>query len=166
MPIADCRQLKLKLKRKLKRKLLHCRAPQFVNLSGQTADLDQFVPTLGLKKMYATGSERKFPLFVDTPLFETATFRVHLPEGTRMMHLAADAQLRSEFGRYSVSFRQVQPGVVEIRRDFRIPVQVVPEQKIGAFRSFAAQIDNAERQRMTVGTFQSTAAARQPAAAQ
>ncbi|HEU5452211.1 MAG TPA: DUF3857 domain-containing protein [Terriglobales bacterium] len=145
---------------------LHCRAPQFVNLSGQTADLDQFVPTLGLKKMYATGSERKFPLFVDTPLFETATFRVHLPEGTRMMHLAADAQLRSEFGRYSVSFRQVQPGVVEIRRDFRIPVQVVPEQKIGAFRSFAAQIDNAERQRMTVGTFQSTAAARQPAAAQ
>lgn len=141
---------------------LHCRAPQFVNLSGQTADLDQFVPSLGLKKMYATGSQRQFPLFVDTPLVETSTFRVHLPAGVQVLRLAPDAQVRSDFGRYSLTFRQVQNGVVEIRRDFRIPVQLVPSNKLATFRGFAAQIDYAERQRMTVENLTATASAGVP----
>ena len=135
---------------------MHCRAPQFVKLSASapsgpmTAELDQLAPTLGLKKMYGPMGARRFPVFVDTPLVETATFFVHLPVGVEVLRLAQDTELRSEFGDYSLTFRRLGASEVEIRREFRIPVQVVAEDKIDEFRDFAGRIDNAERQRMTI----------------
>lgn len=142
--------------------LLHCRATHAINLTTvngqQIAELDQLVPTLGLKKMYAAG-DRKFPLFVDTPLVEVSTFRVHLPEGVQILQLASDARLRSKFGEYSLTFRRDAASVVEVRREFRIPVQVVPINRIASFRRFAQQIDDAERQHSTLTTDTTAASA-------
>lgn len=127
---------------------VHCSAPKFVNLANGTADLEQLVPTLGLRKMYANSGARQSALYVDTPLFETATFRIHLPEGVSIARRAKDVQVTNEFGKYSVTFREPEPGVLEVRRAFDIPVQIVPAKKFADFARFASQIDEAERQKI------------------
>lgn len=128
--------------------VLHCTASHYVNLTRGTADLEQLVPGLGLKKMYASGSSRQFPLYVDAPLFETATFRVHLPPGVGVARAMSDTQVASDFGKYSVSFREIEDGVLEVKRSFNIPVQIVPVQRFQEFVKFASQIDDAERQKI------------------
>ncbi|MGI9103618.1 MAG: DUF3857 domain-containing protein [Terriglobales bacterium] len=130
--------------------VLRCRVPHFVAIAQNTADLDQLVPGLGLKKMYVGGVNRKFPLYIDTPLVESATFRVHLPAGTTVLRPLDDADLSSDFGAYTLNFRQIAPDWVEIQRTFRIPVQVVAPARYPDFSRFAAAIDDAERQRITV----------------
>jgi hypothetical protein len=139
---------------------LSCRASRFLNLAAGSADLDQLVPALGLRKMYVNLVPRKFPLFVDTPLVESATFRVRLPEGVQISHLAPSQQVESEFGNYAVQFRQLAPGQFEVRREFRIPVQVVRPEQYEAFTRFAWRIDHAERQRLSVERAPETVAAR------
>ncbi len=129
--------------------LLSCRAPHFVELSLDSADIDQLVPALGLRKMYGSGS-RRFPLYVDAPLFEAATFRLHLPPGVSVLRRPADLRLRNEFGDYSVAFRPIGRRDLEIQRAFRIPVQVVPPERFPAFSQFSLRIDDAERQRLTL----------------
>jgi tetratricopeptide (TPR) repeat protein len=132
--------------------VLHCSSPKFVNLARGTAELEQLVPTLGLKKMYAGNGARQSALYVDTPLFETATFHIHLPEGVTVARPAKDVAVENEFGKYSVTFREPEAGVLEVRRAFDIPVQVVPANKFAAFAHFAAQIDEAERQKIGLKT--------------
>ncbi|MFB3915872.1 MAG: DUF3857 domain-containing protein [Terriglobales bacterium] len=131
--------------------LLNCRAPHFANFAAGIADMDQLVPALGLRKMYLGADPRRFPLYVDTPLVEKASFRVRLPEGIGVKYKAADVRLRSEFGSYSVEFRQAAPNEIEIRRTFEIPVQMVPPERFSGFSRFARQIDEAERQRLVIG---------------
>ena len=135
-----------------------CRAPHFLDLSRGMADMEQLVPALGLRKMYGAGT-RRFPLYVDAPLFETATFRLHLPPGVSVLHRPADLRLQTEFGNYSVSFRTVSAGELEIQRAFRVPVQVVPPERFPAFSQFALRIDDAERQRLTLRREQPLASA-------
>lgn len=130
--------------------LLNCRAPHFVNFQGQSADLDQLVPALGLRKMYVPGGPRRAPLYIDTPLFETAVFRVTLPDGVRFAALPGDMTESNEFGSYAVTFRQPSSTNAEVRREFRIPVQVVQPGRFEAFSRFAGRIDEAERQRLLV----------------
>lgn len=127
---------------------LHCTAPQFVDLSNGTADLDQLVPDLGLKSMYPAVTSRKFPLYVGAPLFESTTFRIHLPDGVMITRPANDLHAKTQFGSYSVTFREPQPRVLEITRTFDVPVQVVAPANLTEFAKFAAQIDNAERQKI------------------
>ncbi len=127
--------------------LLVCRAPHFVNLDAGLADLDQLVPALGLRKMYGVGY-RRFPLYVDAPLFETATFRLRLPAHMLVAHRPPDVQLKTDFGQYSITFRRLADGRWEIRRAFRVPVQVVPPDRFPAFSRFALRIEDAERQRL------------------
>lgn len=131
--------------------LLNCRAPHFVNLSAGLADMDQLVPALGLRKMYLGTDPRHFPLYVDTPLVETTSFRVHLPEGVQVKNKASSVRLQSEFGSYSVEFRQPSANEIDIQRSFEIPVQVVSAARFPEFSRFARQIDDAERQRLTLG---------------
>lgn len=125
-----------------------CRAPRFISFAGSTADLDQIVPALGLRKMYVGLSGRTFPLYLDTPFFERATFRLHLAPGLRLIRLAPDFAVQNEFGSYSVAFRELANGDIEIRRAFDIPVQVVPAARFAAFAHLAERIDDAERQRL------------------
>ena len=112
--------------------------------------------------MYVSSASRNFPLFVDTPLFETATFRVHLPNGVTVAHPANDLQVSNDFGTYSVTFRELEPNVLEVKRSFNIPVQVVPPQKFTAFATFASQVDDAERQKIGLETVQTTASRNEP----
>jgi tetratricopeptide (TPR) repeat protein len=129
--------------------VLHCRAPRYVNLAPGIADMDQLVPTLGLRKMYSSPS-RKFPLFIDTPLVESAAFRLHLPPGVSVLHGAPDMNVNGPFGSYSLSVRQPSPTELDIQRSFRIPVQVIAPERFPEFSTFAAKIDEAERQRITL----------------
>jgi len=126
---------------------LHCRAPRYVSLGQSTTEIDQLVPTLGLKKMYS-GAMRRFPLFIDTPLVESARFRVRLPAGVSLAGAAPELNLSGAFGSYSLSLRQLSPDVLDIQRSFRIPAQVVAPERFADFSLFAAKIDEAERQKI------------------
>jgi hypothetical protein len=136
-------------------------SPAFLNVQGRNVDLDQLVPALGLRKMYAVDSPRALPLYVDTPLIERATFRIHLPSDLTVYANASDLKVHGAFGDYSVTFRTLSPGIIEVSRAFRVPVQVIPADYFGAFADFARQIDDAERQRITLAHVPVAASARQ-----
>jgi hypothetical protein len=128
---------------------VNCRGSHFATFSAPVTDLDQLVPALGLRKMYVTAATRKAPLFVDTPLFETATFHISMPESMRFASLPAPMTEKNEFGSYSVIVTQRLPNLVDVRRDFHVPVQVIPPARFEAFSRFARRIEDAERQRLT-----------------
>lgn len=130
--------------------VLTCRAPRFLAFNGPVADMEQLAPALGLRKMYGVGS-RQLPLYVDMPLIERTVFRVHLPGGSRLAARAADLHLRNEFGSYTLKLTETGPSEFEVLREFRIPAQVIPPERFGTFANFARQIDEAERQRITIG---------------
>ena len=122
--------------------------PQFINQSGPV-DLDQFAPALGLRTLYAKSTTRKFPLFIDSLFFDSTVFHVHLPEGLDVRSLPPDFYSKSEFGEYTLKFvRSAEK--IDVRRDFRIPVQVITPEKYAAFADFARRIDEAERQRISL----------------
>jgi hypothetical protein len=122
-------------------------SPAFLNVQGRTVDLEQLVPALGLRKMYAVDAPHTLPVYLDTPLVERSTFRVNLPPNLVVSSSANDLNLHTEFGDYAATFRTISPGILEVSRTFRVPVQVIAPDHFGAFASFARQIDDAERQR-------------------
>jgi len=133
---------------------IRCAVPQLVALDrlarDEVLDIGQFVPVLGLRRMYASSVTRRFPLLIDVPLLEQATFRIHLPEGVRVAQAAADARLSSEFGDYALEFRRTDTRTFEVRRGFRIPAQLIAPAAYARFARFAAQIDEAERRRLSL----------------
>ncbi len=128
---------------------LHCTSAQFINPQSGMAEIDQLAPTLGLAALYATTTERKFPLYIESLFFESTVFHLHLPVGMEVRSLPADFTDRSEFGEYALRFVRL-PHQVDIHRDFRIPVQVVAPERYAAFWKFTAQVDDAERQRISL----------------
>ena len=130
--------------------VLSCRVPQFIDVAEPQVNIDQLVPSLGLRRIYNTTNSRHFPLYVDTPLSELTTFRVTLPAGIRLSRRINNAEVRNSFGRYRVSSREVNPNVFEVTREFDIPVQVVTPGRYADFAAFAALIDQAERERFTL----------------
>src|SRR5262249_49939251 len=128
---------------------LHCIVPQFINPRSGVAEIDQLVPALGLRAQFAKTSARKFPLYIESLFFESATFHLHLPAGMRVRSVPAAFTGRSEFGEYSVRF--VNSGQqLDIHREFHVPVQVIAPEKYAAFARFARQIEEAERQRISL----------------
>ncbi|HET9697203.1 MAG TPA: DUF3857 domain-containing protein [Terriglobales bacterium] len=125
----------------------HCRAAGFVNVLSATASADQFVPNLGLRQLFAKAPSRRFPLYLDAPLVERTTFRVELPSNLRVARRLSTVDLRSEFGRYRLVSRELSGNSFDVTREFDIPVQVIPPGRYPDFRSFASQIEDAERQR-------------------
>src|SRR5205085_4718773 len=123
--------------------LLTCRGEHF--LAARALELGQVAPGLGLRQLFADRPERRFPLLVDAILFETTTFRVHLPAGVRVAQLPRDAELHSAFGDYRVSFRTEGPGDVSITRSFHVPAQLVAPEAYAEFARFAERIEAAER---------------------
>jgi hypothetical protein len=63
--------------------------------------------------------------------------------------LPSDFTDKTEFGEYALRFVRL-PHQVDIHRDFHIPVQVIAPDKYGAFVNFAARIDEAESQRISL----------------
>jgi hypothetical protein len=128
---------------------LHCVVPQFVTRQGSTIDIDQLAPSLGLRARYAKATARKFPLYIESLFFETTTFRLHLADGMQARTVPADFAGKSEFGDYAVRFTHTARQI-DIHREFHIPVQVIAPEKYAAFARFAQQIDDAERQRISL----------------
>jgi len=128
---------------------LHCTVPQFINRQTGAFDIDQLVPTLGLRAQYARTPARKFPLYIESLFFESTTFHLRLPAGIRVRAVPSDFAHKSEFGEYAVRFTYAA-GQVDIHREFHIPVQVIAPEKYAAFSHFAQQIDEAERQRISL----------------
>ena len=127
---------------------LRCEVSQNIN-SNNLIELDQLVPALGLRELYATNSTRKFPLYISSVLFESTTFHLHLSSSFQMESLPANFTGSTEFGSYAAQFKS-SGREITIQRVFQIPVQIVPAQKYGAFASFAGEIDAAERGRITL----------------
>ena len=129
--------------------LLHCTVSQFINRQSNTVEIDQLVPALGLRALYAKTPMRKFPLYIDSLFFESTTFHLHLPAGVQVRSVPSDFTEKSEFGEYSVRFAR-SGQQIDIHREFRIPAQVVPPEKYAAFARFASLIEEAERQRISL----------------
>lgn len=135
---------------------LRCTAPQYINRQSSTAELDQLAPALGLASLYAITPARKFPLYIESLLFESTVFHLHLPDGMDVKALPSDFTERTEFGEYALHFVRL-PHQLDIHRDFRVPVQVVAPEKYPAFLAFALRIDEAERERISLETVKGTA---------
>jgi uncharacterized protein DUF3858/uncharacterized protein DUF3857 len=129
--------------------LLHCTVPQFIARQSGAVDIDQLVPALGLRSLYAKTPLRKFPLYIDSLFFESTTFHLHLPPGVEVRSAPSEFAEKSEFGEYSVRFAQ-SGQQLDVRREFRIPAQVVSPEKYLAFARFARHIDEAEHQRISL----------------
>lgn len=130
--------------------LVDCRAPNFLNVAAGMHNIDQLIPALGLRKMYAGNGARRFPLYIDSPLFESTEFRVQLPPGVHVANLAPSANYNTPFGSYSVSFRLLPDNRVAMSREFHVPVQVITPGAFSEFVQFATQIEDTERQRITL----------------
>ncbi len=128
---------------------LHCTVPQFISRQTGVIDIDQLVPSLGLAAQYAKTPARKFPLYIESLFFESTTFHLHLPAGAQTRSVPADFAGKSEFGEYAVRFAH-SARQIDIHREFHIPVQVIAPEKYVAFTHFARQIDEAERQRISL----------------
>jgi hypothetical protein len=126
-----------------------CSAPSFVDLRRRSVDIDQITPALGLRSMYAKSASRNYPLAIDAVLFESSVFRVTLPEGVTLSN-GLEAEVKSEFGNYSTTVRQLSSRVWEMDRDFNIPLQLVSPDHYEAFSAFATRIDSIERQRLSL----------------
>jgi hypothetical protein len=128
---------------------LQCTVPQFISRQTGAIDIDQLVPSLGLEAQYAKTPARKFPLYIESLFFESTTFHLHLPAGTETRSVPTDFAGKSEFGEYAVRFTH-SARQIDIHREFHIPVQVIAPEKYAAFTRFARQIDEAERQRISL----------------
>jgi hypothetical protein len=138
---------------------VRCTVPQFINLQNSSTEIDQLAPALGLATLYGKTATRKFPLLIDSLLFESIVFHLHLPDGMDVKGLPSDFTDRTEFGEYALHFARL-PRQIDIHRDFRVPVQVVAPEKYPAFLTFALRIDDAERQRISLETVKGTAGTR------
>ena len=130
--------------------VLSCRVEHFLDFSALPLSVNQLVPALGLRRMYAASSSRSLPLFVDTPLSELTIFRLTLPPEIQLTHRITNVELHNKFGRYRVSSRIVGANALEITREFEIPVQVISPGQYPDFVTFAARIEDAERERFTL----------------
>lgn len=128
---------------------LHCTVPQFINRQTGTFEIDQLVPALGLRAQYARTPTRRFPLYIESLFFESTTFHLHLPPGIGVRAVPMDFAYKSEFGEYAVHFTY-SGRQVDIHREFHVPVQVIMPERYAAFSHFAWQIDEAERQRISL----------------
>ena len=129
--------------------IFDCRVQGMLTFVDGAAELDQLAPALGLRRMFAAAQDRRSPLYIESPLIETAVFRVHLPAG-HTARLPVSRNFRSEFGEYTVAFREITANKFEVRRVFRVPVQLVSTERYPAFSRFAADTEDAERQRILV----------------
>ena len=130
---------------------IRCTVPQFINPQSGSTEIDQLAPALGLASLYGKTATRKFPLLIESLLFESTVFHLHLPDGIEVHSLPADFTDKTEFGEYTLRFVRM-PHQIDIHRDFRIPVQVIPPDRYGAFVNFALRIDEAEHQRISLET--------------
>jgi len=133
--------------------LVECRTNNLLGnvlLTNQPRRLQQLVPGLGLRGMYASRSSREQPIAIDSVLFETTGFTVTVPNGMELRLPDGDLALASGFGTYASNSRQVGANTYEFTREFNIPMQIIEKPQYEAFKKFAEQIDYAEKSQLQV----------------
>jgi len=130
---------------------------QFLNLQPGLIEIAQLAPTLGLRGVFSKNGDRRSALFLDSVLFESTVFHLHLPPGISTHSLPSDFVTESDFGEYAVRFSQ-RSGQVDVTREFRIPVQMIAPERFPSFVGFARRIDEAEHRHIVL-EMQSTASA-------
>lgn len=135
---------------------LRCNVPQFITTQPGPRETGQLAPALGLRSVFAKNAARRFPLFLDSVFFESTVFHLHLPSEVTARSLPHDFAGNSEFGKYAVRFSR-RDEQVDVTREFEIPIQVVKPEQFPAFVEFARQIEDAERQRITLEVRSTTA---------
>lgn len=131
---------------------VECEAPGWVVFKEGGVDVDQIAPGLGLRNIYGRQPSRRYPLAVNSLLFETADFRVRLPEGVTFA-TPVRRSVQTEFGDYGFELNQLDARTWNMQRSFNIRMQVVSPERYDGFNQFAANIESIERRRTTlVGT--------------
>ena len=128
---------------------VECEAPAWVVFKAGGVDVDQIAPGLGLRHIYGRQPSRRYPLAVNTLLFETADFRVRLPEGVTFA-MPVRRSVQTEFGDYGLELKQLDSRTWNMRRSFNIRMQVVSPERYDGFNQFAADIESIERRRMSL----------------
>ena len=97
---------------------------------------------------YGLGS-RGTPLLIPRPRRSRARITVIPPRGWQVVPEAQSADVSTEFGRLKRTVEQ-RGGRVVVEDSFDMPAQVVPLDKLGAFRRFAAAVDASSELQLTL----------------
>ena len=133
--------------------LVECRTNNLLGnvlRTNQPRRLQQLVPGLGLRGMYASRSSREQPIAIDSVLFETTRFNVTVPNGMELRLPDSELALTSGFGTYASRNRKIGPNTYQFTREFNIPMQVIEQPQYETFKKFAEQIDDAEKSQLQV----------------
>ncbi len=125
---------------------ISCRVENFIRWNKAAVQIEQPIPQLSLRTMYASAPQRTYPMLIEVPLRETAHYVIHLPEEVVLRSLPQDASFTSLFGSFKTSFRLRDAHTLELFRDFDIASQRIAPQQYPEFSAFAAQTEDAERQ--------------------
>lgn len=129
---------------------ISCRVPHFTQWENNDAEIRQLVPQLSLRSMYAGVPARKYSLLIDTPLQETTTFTLHLPDSVVFKASPQPAAISTDFGAFKTSFKQLDAHTLQVTRDFYIGIQTVPPERYPEFATFANQTEQADRQEIVL----------------
>ena len=129
---------------------LSCRVPHFTQWENNEAEIRQLIPQLSLRAMYAALPSRRYSLFIDTPLQETTTFTLHLPDETGFKMSPQAASISTEFGTFKTSFQKLDARTLQVVRDFDISIQTIPPERYPEFAAFANQTEQADRQQIVL----------------
>ncbi|HEX7961560.1 MAG TPA: DUF3858 domain-containing protein [Terriglobales bacterium] len=129
---------------------ISCRVPHFAQWENNEAEIRQLIPQLSLRSMYAGLPTRKYSLFIDTPLEETTTFTLHLPDSVVSKISPQPAAISTEFGLFRTTLKQLDAHTLQVIRDFDIAIQTVTPERYAEFAAFANQTDQAERQEIVL----------------
>ncbi len=121
-----------------------CVIEDALNVDEPNTELNGIVPTFDLRKVYAKTESRTFPLFVDSPLFESLTLYVHVPASVSISAVTPESHQYSKFGNYLSFVKNVGENTLEFQREFNIPVQVILSKEYPQFLSFVTRTEKEE----------------------
>ena len=98
----------------------------------------------------SSSSARNNPYEIQLRSLERQLKSADPPTQAVLLRRSSDLWDYSEFGDYSLVFRQLGQHGLEISRSFHIPTQVITPSSYRDFVRFAMHIDEAERQRLTL----------------
>lgn len=124
-------------------------APQVANASGD--ELRLRATSIGsLGRILAPSARREHPLDLGIPSIYEERIRVSIPKGKAVLSLPDAAEIKSEFGEFRLSARELE-GVVEIELSLRFDKDKIPTDAYAAFRAWIEEVDQSVQQQITFG---------------
>jgi hypothetical protein len=103
-----------------------------------------------LQRRWAAKAERALTLMVDSPEEETLRMGLTLPPGLHLRNAPLPVSLVTAFGKFRWSAREDKPGHVLLEESLSMPQQRVARAQYAAFAAFAAAVDEAQGQELTL----------------